>query len=166
MYPSVHRKQGKFAGESLASGHESQLTGLNFLYELSAPHDATGQATGKRQHKPVTFTKQWGAASPQIFQVLVDNELISSVLFEFVRDNAGVEETYQTLKLTNAAVSALRRHSDEISIDGAAQVSAEFEDVSFVYSHIEVTNIAGGTTRRMTRRFFNRRKAISLTQLF
>jgi type VI protein secretion system component Hcp len=96
----------------------------------------------------------------------VDNELISSVLFEFVRDNAGVEETYQTLKLTNAAVSALRRHSDEISIDGAAQVSAEFEDVSFVNSHIEVTNIAGGgTTRRMTRRFFNRRKAISLTQL-
>jgi hypothetical protein len=50
------------------------------------------------------------------------------------------------LKLTNAAVSALRRHLDEISIDGPAQVSAEFEDVSFVSSHIEVTNIAGGTS--------------------
>ncbi len=34
---------------------------------IYAPRDvATGQATGKRMHKPFTVVKEWGAASPQM----------------------------------------------------------------------------------------------------
>ena len=34
------------------------------------PRDsASGQATGKRQHKPVTITKEWDAASPQLMKL-------------------------------------------------------------------------------------------------
>ncbi|WP_309602506.1 hypothetical protein [Sphingomonas sp.] len=36
-------------------------------YQVKGPRDAaSGQATGKRQHKPVTFVKEWGAATPQL----------------------------------------------------------------------------------------------------
>ena len=36
-------------------------------YRVISPRDpASGQASGKRQHKPVTFIKEWGAASPQL----------------------------------------------------------------------------------------------------
>ena len=34
-------------------------------HEIKSPRDlATGQASGKRMHKPVTITKEWSAASP------------------------------------------------------------------------------------------------------
>lgn len=36
-------------------------------YQIVSPRDAaSGQASGKRMHKPVTITKEWGAASPQL----------------------------------------------------------------------------------------------------
>jgi hypothetical protein len=36
-------------------------------YQVKGPRDtATGQASGKRMHKPVTFVKEWGPASPQL----------------------------------------------------------------------------------------------------
>lgn len=45
------------AGGSLRSAH----------YHVKAPRDvATGQATGKRTHHPVTFVKEWGPATPQL----------------------------------------------------------------------------------------------------
>ena len=36
-------------------------------YQVKGPRDAaSGQASGKRQHGPVTFVKEWGAATPQL----------------------------------------------------------------------------------------------------
>ena len=36
-------------------------------YQVKGPRDAgSGMATGKRQHRPVTFVKEWGAATPQL----------------------------------------------------------------------------------------------------
>jgi len=37
---------------------------------VNAPRDASsGMATGKRQHKPVTFVKEWGAATPELLKL-------------------------------------------------------------------------------------------------
>jgi hypothetical protein len=38
-------------------------------YIISPRDSATGQASGKRMHKPVTFVKEWGAATPQLREV-------------------------------------------------------------------------------------------------
>ena len=36
-------------------------------YQVKSPRDASsGMASGKRQHRPVTFVKEWGAATPQL----------------------------------------------------------------------------------------------------
>lgn len=36
-------------------------------YTITSPRDAaSGQASGKRMHKPITVVKEWGAASPQL----------------------------------------------------------------------------------------------------
>ena len=36
-------------------------------YQVKGPRDsASGVATGKRQHKPFTLVKEWGAASPEL----------------------------------------------------------------------------------------------------
>jgi hypothetical protein len=43
---------------------------LKEAHYIISPRDlATGQASGKRMHKPVTFVKEWGAASPQLSQM-------------------------------------------------------------------------------------------------
>lgn len=36
-------------------------------YQVTSPRDAaSGQASGKRMHKPFTIVKEWGAATPQL----------------------------------------------------------------------------------------------------
>ena len=37
-------------------------------YVLSAREASSGMATGRRQHAPITITKQWGAASPSLMK--------------------------------------------------------------------------------------------------
>lgn len=135
-------KQGLFHGESTRA--KGKLEGLTFNEEVQSPRDAaTGQATGRRIHQPVTFTKRWGAASPQLFQAAVTNEVLKSVLFEFVRaDAGGKEQVFQTVRLTNATVSDLARTLDEHTPEGAAGI----DRVSFVFQKIEIADTAAKTT--------------------
>ena len=54
-------------------------------FGLASPRDAaTGQATGKRQHHPVTIVKAWGAASPQGLTACAANEDLTEVAVEMV----------------------------------------------------------------------------------
>ena len=123
-------KQGKFKGDSKRRAHKDQIVGLAFDYEVSAPYDpASGLATGKRQHQPVTITKRWGAATSQLFQA-----------HEHRGDPPaqGAEVVYHTVKLINARVAAIHQYAD-------ADVH-EAEDVSFVFQKIEITNKTGSTS--------------------
>ena len=129
----VARKQGQFKGESTRAAAKGKLEGLTFVSEVSSPRDAaSGMATGRRMHSPVMFTKRWGAASPQLFQAAVTNEVLKSVLFEFLAtDKAGKEHVFETVKLTNATISDVRRSLDEHTAEGARgidQVSLVLED--------------------------------------
>jgi hypothetical protein len=61
------RPAAKNAGAQLWNGH----------LEVTSPRDvATGQASGKRTHEPVRFTKEWGPASPKL-AVTVDGTTVS-----------------------------------------------------------------------------------------
>src|SRR5580658_5519479 len=102
-------KQGQFKGESTKANRKDKWSEvLAFGYSVQSPRDAaTGQAVGKRQHKPIVITKEWGAASPQIYQALTTNEVFTSVDFEFTKsDGAGKETVYHTITLTNAQIVA------------------------------------------------------------
>ena len=138
-------KQGAFKSEVAGKGVDKlgQIQGFGFQFELRSPRDAaTGQASGKRQYSPITFTKEWGAASPQIFQALSTNEILPTVEFDFVRSNALGEQTvYYTMKLTNATVSALKSY-----IGGAGTTDQRaLEDVSITFQKIEVEDKEGKT---------------------
>jgi type VI secretion system secreted protein Hcp len=142
-------KQGTFEGQADGAGKArrtskrgGKIAGIRFLLETSSPRDlATGQASGKRQYKPIQITKEWDASSPQLFRALVDNEVLKSVLFEFVKTNAqGREFVYHTIKLTNATVSQLRSYLDLTDTTGDAFDAHELEDVSFTFQKIEIEN--------------------------
>jgi hypothetical protein len=66
--------------DSDGDGVEELSFTLNFneiSYGVKSPRDvATGQSSGKRTHKPVTFVKEWGASSPQ-FKVTATGGTVS-----------------------------------------------------------------------------------------
>ncbi len=139
-------KQGKFKGESIRDQHKNKIEGLAFEWKIQSPRDvATGLPSGKRQHGPIKITKEWGAASPQIFQALVTNEVLKSVLFEFIRTgDPGEEFVHHTIKILNATVSEQKPTISMTKHEEHADVH-ELEEVSFTYQRVEIENIPGKT---------------------
>ncbi len=133
-------QQGKLKGDSKRKAHKDAITGLAFEYAVTSPRAAgSGQATGRRQHSPITITKRWGAATPQLFQALVTNELLKSVLIEFVKTSPqGKEVVYHTVKLTNANVVSIEQYANP--------EDRELEEVSISFQKIEIDNKDGGTS--------------------
>jgi type VI secretion system secreted protein Hcp len=141
------QKQGAFKGEGTSKATKDAIDGLSFAYDLKSPRDlSTGQATGKRQHSPIRIVKGWGAATPQIFQALVSNEVLTSVKLEFRKTNVNGEEVvYYTITLADAVVSEIRQFSREATDSSsggkrAATDPQELEEVSFTFQKITVEN--------------------------
>lgn len=133
-------KQGSLKGEATTPKRVDWLAGIAFGYKLTSPTDlASGQPTGRLQHGFVSFTKEWGAASPQLFQAIATNEILKSVVFEFTRVNSfGEDEVYYRIKLTNARVIGFRQFRE-------ARTSPELDSVSLSYQSIEVESVLGKT---------------------
>jgi len=73
----------------------------------------------------------------------VTNEILKSVLFEFVgTDRAGKEMIFETVRLTNATVADLKRTVDEHTPEGARGI----DQVALVFQKIEVTDTVSKTT--------------------
>ena len=70
MYLQVHA--GDLDGDGLSDDAVMRLVCTNgavteAAYWLTGPRDAaSGQASGKRMHKPMTITKEWGPSSPML----------------------------------------------------------------------------------------------------
>jgi type VI secretion system secreted protein Hcp len=146
------QKQGDFKGEGTTKTTKDAIEGLSFAYDLKSPRDvSTGQASGKRQHSPIRIVKGWGAATPQLFQALVSNEVLTRVKLEFRKTNASGEEVvYYTITLTDAAVSEIRQFSREATDSSstgkrAATDPQELEEVSFIFQKITVENAVAKT---------------------
>jgi len=149
-------KQGQFKGETEAAERKDKwMEIVAFTMELDAPRNlATGQPSGKRQYKPITIVKEWGAASPQILQACATDEVLTEVTIEFAQASTSGMRIAQTVKLTNASIAAVARFigSPEGAEDTAtaghskANDRQEYERVSFTFQKIEVSDVAGKTT--------------------
>jgi type VI secretion system secreted protein Hcp len=136
----VSQRQGPFKAEAPHGG----IDGIRFSSQLNSPRDvATGLPSGKRQYSPIMFTKNWGPASPQIIAALTTNENLSTVTFEFYKTAAdGKQFIYQTIVLTNATVSSVRRYID-VPSGGEPPDSRALEDVSLTFQKIELKDASG-----------------------
>jgi type VI secretion system secreted protein Hcp len=108
------QKQGQFKGQPIPhKDGDKWIEILAFQMGVQSPRDAaSGLPSGKRQHQPLTITKERGAATPQIWQALWNNEILQSVELHFVRSGGtGQEAVYQTIHLTNATISHFENYS-------------------------------------------------------
>jgi type VI secretion system secreted protein Hcp len=136
----VGKKQGVFKGDGLrAKGHELQMQALTFDYGIVSPRDiATGLPTGRRQHKPVVITKEWGPSMPQFLTAIATNESLTKVTMEFWdTDPRGGQRLHFVVTLTNANVSEVRQRLANDLLT---------EDLSFTFQRIMVEDKVGKTT--------------------
>jgi len=125
---------------------EHQFAALALDYELLLPHAATGLPSGKRQHSPVSVVKEWGAASPQLFQALVTNEVLETVEIEchgVLED--GTKGIVHKLMLWNANVASIRQSA------GGDAGPRELETVAFSFEAIEHLSPKGETFAKDSR---------------
>jgi type VI secretion system secreted protein Hcp len=134
-------KSGIIKGDVVRRGHEDKIAGLSFDYEVLVEQSSSGsgQAAGKRRHMPITISKRWDVATPRLLQALVTGEALKSVLIEFEGTDrkTGKNAIYQTVKLTNAAITNILQYADADT--------GELEDVSFTFQKIEIENKIGKT---------------------
>jgi type VI secretion system secreted protein Hcp len=119
------QKQGQFQGPN---GPTIPIVAIG--HEIVSPRDAaSGLPTGKRQHKPLTITKEIDKATPLLMNALVTNENLTQVLIGMLRSGNQV----MTVTLTNASVAGRVQKGD-------------FETISFTYQKITWTWVDGGIT--------------------
>ena len=138
-------KQGEIKGSVTQKGREGRIAVIAVSHEIVSPRDAaSGQATGKREHKPLVIPKELDRSSVPLRQMLVANEAAKDWELQFFRPSTtGTETQYFTIRLTNAAIASIEmqmpnnRHPDLTNLE-------TFEEVTFVYTKIEWTWTDGG----------------------
>ncbi|MES2922905.1 MAG: type VI secretion system tube protein TssD [Verrucomicrobiota bacterium] len=129
-------------------GPKETIAGLAYQHEIVSPRDpVSGQATGRRQHKPFTIVKAIDPATPQLYQCLADNRSGMTVTLKFFKPatQGGAGEEYYTIVLQGAAVASLRNWKPNTR-DLSADRAGDLEEVSFVYTSITWTYTKGGIT--------------------
>ena len=112
----------------------------SFNASVTSPRDlASGQASGKRQYKPLVVTKKMDAATPLLHKALATNETLPSVVLVIYRPGTTTAE--ETITLTNATVSEIGNS------DSGAGDALPLETLSFTFQTIKYEFSFGGVTR-------------------
>lgn len=136
-------KQGQIKGGVIQKGKEGSIAVYQLRHEITSPRDAaSGQATGKRIHKPLVITKEIDMASVKLLNALVTNENLKQVVINFwqpgstgTKGVSGIETNYYRISLTNAAIANI---SQELPNPNPAEIKyPSLERVEFVYQKIE-----------------------------
>lgn len=146
------QKSGQIKGSITQKGREDSVGVIAVSHSIVSPRDPqSGLPTGKRQHKPFVITKELDKSTPILFNVLVNNENLTEVVFKFWTPQisgatgVGAEVQYWTVKLTNASIASIDTRMANIrSADGARL--AMYEEIAFTYQKIEWTWNHGGIT--------------------
>jgi type VI secretion system secreted protein Hcp len=140
------QKQGAIKGGVTQKGREGHIAVFAIDHGITSPRDtASGQASGKRMHKPLTVTKEIDISTPLLYNALVQNENITELsLFFWAPSSTGVEKQYFTIKLTNASIASINTEMLNNKDSDNAKYPV-MEQVSFTYQKIEWT-IQGGQT--------------------
>jgi type VI secretion system secreted protein Hcp len=151
MY-AVGQKSGQIKGGVTQKGREDSVQVVGYSHEIVSPRDPqSGLPTGQRMHKPLIITKQLDKSTPIFYNVMCNNENLTSVTVKFwsaqIKSATGVSTQVQhfTVKLTNANISEIRALS-EYDSHTETKSGEESEKISFTYQKIEWTWTDGGIT--------------------
>jgi type VI secretion system Hcp family effector len=140
-------RQGIFKGEG-SKNFPSKSEVLGLQTEVSVPtNPSTGMATGAAQMKTVYVLKLTGAASPQILNAIVDNEMLSTVKLEFyeLSQMEGKLLLTYTITLKNAFITGFKQLRGTFTNEKftAIDPKANYDQIAFSYQTMEVESKTG-----------------------
>ena len=143
------QKQGQIKGGVTQKGKEGWIAVYAFHHEIVSPRDsASGLPTGKRQHKPLTITKEIDKSTPVLLQVLVNNENLTEVILRFYGPDSkgtGVEKLVYTIKLTNASIISIaddmlnNKTEEGIKMPVLEMLSFSYQKIEWVWTDGSIT---------------------------
>lgn len=136
-------KQGVVTGGVAEKGKESTIKIISFQNENLSPRDAaSGQATGKRQHKPITITKQYDKSSPQLLTAFNTQENLPEVsLRVFGSGKACPDGLCYTIELKDVVISGLTSATNEKG-EKSETISFSFQKIEWKYNEASVKRAA------------------------
>jgi type VI secretion system secreted protein Hcp len=134
------QKQGSIAGGASAAGHVDEILIDACEIDVVSPHDvASGLASGRRQWRPIHLTKPLDKSTPLLYQALITNEVLTSVVITYWRTGKdGKLDNFVTITLTNAMISEYHHLA---GTDGNA-----VEKLSLTFTKFDFTWTDGGIT--------------------
>ncbi len=145
-------KQGWINGGCVRKGREKLCEVIEMSHAVESPRDpASGQATGKRRHKPMRLRYYYDKSVPLMYQALTRNEAGKLITIDCYSPNKvgviggqGVETLTYQIKLTNAFISSIEHHMPNNK--NAELMKYEHTiSVELVYQKIEWTWLVDGT---------------------
>jgi type VI secretion system secreted protein Hcp len=124
------KRAGKIKGESTTSGHEDDIELFGFTWGVaSATALGSGQATARRQYRPLVISKGIDSSSTGLASALSTNDEVKEAVLT-LRKSGGAALDYVTIKVSNGRVT-------DIAIDVDAS-GVPVEKVTLVYTVIDI----------------------------
>ena len=127
---------------------EGSIECLFFEHSVATAREASsGQASGRRQYKPLRVRKRIDASSPLLFKALVENQRIDGTFKFFRPDPTGDGQTQQfyTIAISDGRVEGITQVSED-TMQPAQSTQPPMEEISFVFHTISWTHEANGVT--------------------
>jgi type VI secretion system secreted protein Hcp len=143
---------GKVDGATLKASRKGSFDGWELYHEVTSPRNpATGQATGKRTHKPFAICAAYGPWTPQCWDALARNEAFKEVKIECYSPNVltkmggvGQETLHYRVTLNEAFLSRMT-HTMPFNRDPKLTRIEHTIRLEFVYGKITWEWLAGTT---------------------
>ncbi|TDU31182.1 type VI secretion system Hcp family effector [Panacagrimonas perspica] len=145
-------KAGVIQGEASEEKHKGEIQISGFSWGMSSASEiSSGQASGRRQHKPLRLFKSIDGATAPLASALATNQVVKELTLT-ARKAAGVAALpYLVIKLSNGRVSRLDLEFPDPDPNAASPNGREV--VEIVYQKIEINyspqtnSAAGGATK-------------------
>ena len=136
---TIKSASGQVFGGTATNPCANRIQGLTFDYGVTTPRDVSSARTaGRRVHKAVRITKEWDTASVHLFNALVRNESLATVVFDFFATSptTGASVLDHTITLRNAVVTSIEHKSDAMQASKAG--NRALENVEFAFQGIDI----------------------------
>lgn len=130
IFMTVEGNKGKFLGSTEEEGKQKdyiEITG--YEYDILS-QNYPGQASGRRQNKPVTVTKLIDKSTPQFFEALTTNEELKEITIQFFSEYPTTEAHY-SITLKNCTIGEIKQElfTERVSIS-FTEIILNFGEVS------------------------------------
>lgn len=133
-------------GEAVSPGHEKWIEILSFSWgEATRTQPASGLPTGKRQHRPLTISKELDKSSTKLMESCSNGSPQKSVRIELIASGAtGQREPYLIIEMKDVIITSYAIGGSS-SDDGPPR-----EEVTMTYSEITWTYSKEGKDEQHT----------------